>query len=108
MNRNIDDEKLKASVAAGSIEWQRHSLEKMFERNITRDQVIETILSGERVRDYPEDTPLPSALFLLFINTKPIHVVVAFSSELLRAYVITVYQPDLDHFEADFKTRRKK
>jgi len=23
------------------------------------------------------------------------------------AYVITVYEPDLEHFEADYKTRRK-
>jgi hypothetical protein len=25
-----------------------------------------------------------------------------------EVYVITAYEPDLEHFEADFKTRRKK
>jgi len=48
-----------------------------------------------------------SVLFFGWSDTRPIHVVTAFSEEENMAFVITVYQPDFDHFEADYRTRKK-
>lgn len=79
----------------------------MAERNLTRREVLHAILSGEVLEDYPHDFPLPSALFFAFFKERPIHVVAAFDSAASVAYIITVYEPDLIHFEKDFKTRRK-
>ncbi len=80
----------------------------MAERDILRSMVIEVLLTGERIEDYPDDTPFPSALFSKIIRQRPIHVVVAYDSISEWAFVITAYEPDLEYFESDFKTRRRK
>jgi len=65
------------------------------------------LLSGERVRDYAEDRPFPSALFLGYISGKPLHVVAALDQMNKEVFIITAYEPSLDIFEADYRTRRK-
>ena len=107
MNKSLHLESLRAAFEQGQIEWQRHCLQRMVERGISRHDVIQVISQGERIADYPEDRPLPSALILGVIDRRPLHVVVALNSDLKKAFVITVYEPDLEHFEPDFKTRRK-
>ena len=102
MNRTA----IKIAVENGNIEWQRHALEKIFEREISRKIVKEVLLSGEIIEDYPNSKPYPSALFLGLINDKPFHVVAAFDNESGYCFIITAYKPDLEHFEPDFKTRR--
>jgi hypothetical protein len=103
MNR----EKLGIAIRSGNIEWQRHSLERMLERGITRDNVKQVLLSGDVIEDYAEDTPYPSALFLGWAEKTPLHAVVALDERIPHCFVITAYRPDLEHFEPDFKTRRK-
>lgn len=72
---------------------------------IFRQEVLNAILSGKVIEDYPDDFPLPSCLVLGFQDSKPLHVVVALSdSEIV---IISVYRPDERRFEPDFKTRRK-
>ena len=95
------------AVRMGSIEWNRHALERMFERGIGREAVKKVLITGEVIEDYPHGTPYPSALFLGFTNNDPLHVVAAFDAESERCYVVTVYVPDLEHFEDDYKRRRQ-
>jgi hypothetical protein len=64
------------------------------------------LLEGEIVEDYPDDKPFPTSLFLGWFHREPFHVVSALDSLNGYCFVITVYRPDLDHFEADYKTRR--
>jgi len=78
------------------------------ERTITREDVLQILLSGERIEDYPDDFPLPSALFLGRIAGGPVHVVAAFNGARKTVAIITVYEPPLNHFEHDFRTRRKR
>ena len=80
----------------------------MLERGVSRRDVFAVLLSGEEIEDYPNDTPFPSALFLGWKGRDPLHVVVALDSTTQQAYIITTYRPDLDHFEADFKTRKPR
>ena len=70
-------------------------------------QVLDILLNGERIEDYPSDTPYPNALFLGWAHQRPLHVVVAYSVARRTAYIITAYEPDLTHFEGDFKTRKR-
>ena len=102
MNRN----KLKIAIEKGCIEWQRHALERMMERGISRKIVKKILLSGEIIENYPDDKPYPSALFLGWFEEEPFHVVTAFDSLSEYCFVITAYRPDLEHFEPDYKTRR--
>jgi hypothetical protein len=99
---------LKDSIENRRIEWQRHSLERMMERNISRRAVIDVLLNGEAIEDYPHDQPFPSALFLGWVGQRPIHVVISYDSSDKRVYIITAYEPSLEHFEAGFKIRRKR
>ena len=102
----MDREKLKAAIENGSIEWQRHALERMLERGISRDIVKEVLLAGDIIEDYSDNKPYPSALFLGYFKGEPFHVVTAFDSIRGYCFIVTAYKPDLEHFESDFKTRR--
>jgi Domain of unknown function (DUF4258) len=96
------------AVQNGSIEWQKHALERMLEREISRDIVKQALLSGEIIEDYSEQKPYPGALFLGWVHEKPLHVVIALDEFNNFCFIITAYKPDLEHFETNFKTRRNR
>jgi hypothetical protein len=102
----MDREKLINAVQNGKIEWQTHALERMMKRGISGEIVKQVLLKGEIIEDYPDDKPFPTALFLGWFEGKPFHVVTALDSHSGYCFVITVYRPDLEHFESDYKTRR--
>ena len=104
LNRDI----LQAAIENGRIEWQRHALERILERNISRQDVFNVLGTGEEIEDYANDTPFPSALLFGWKGEEPIHVVVALDSIGQQGYIITVYRPDLEHFTPDFRTRRNR
>ena len=95
------------AVAAGGIEWRKHVLQKPAERGIAQQAVREVRLHGERIRDDAEDKPFPSALFLGYVAGKPLHAVAACDETSGRAFVITAYEPSLEIFEPDYRTKRK-
>lgn len=104
----MDRYKLKIAVEKGCIEWQRHALERMMERSISRKTVKEILLSGEIIESYPDDEPYPSALFFGWYEEEPFHVVAAFDMLHEYCFVITAYRPDSEHFESDYTTRRQR
>jgi hypothetical protein len=97
----------KAAVDNGNIEWERHVLERLVVRSIPREAVIQVLESGDCIEDYPDDFPFPSALFLGWYGNRPLHIVAALNETVTKAYIITAYEPDLEHFEPDYRTRRK-
>ncbi len=102
----MDVIRMRNALRNARIEWRRHALERMAEQDIPRPDVLEVLNSGELIEDYPEDEPFPSGLFLGWRGVRPLHVVAAFDDGGDLVYVITVYEPDLGHFEPDFRTRR--
>lgn len=72
-----------------------------------RNAVIEVLKTGDCIEDYPDDRPFPSGLVLGWHQGKPLHVVAALEEVALRIFVITAYEPDREHFESDFRTRRR-
>jgi Domain of unknown function (DUF4258) len=107
MGESLDTDQLRAAVLQGRLEWQRHALERMVERGITRADVREVLVGGERIEDYPGNRPLPSGLFLSWVRGRPLHVVAAFDMTNRTVAIITAYEPTLEYFEGDFRTRRK-
>lgn len=99
--------RLRTALAANRFEWRKHALQRLAERGILQAPVLEVLSTGERIEDYPDDTPYPSALFLGWIDDKPLHAVAALDMDNNWAYIITAYEPDLEHFEPNYKTRRK-
>lgn len=62
--------------------------------------------NGEIIEQYETDKPLQSCLVLgLSIENKYLHVVVSHDDEFI--YLITVYYPNLNKWNPDYKTRRK-
>jgi len=104
----FDIDELRFNLSKGHVQWQRHALERIFQRGIGRKEVFEVLEKGEIIEEYPDDKPWPSALFLGWVGGQQIHVVAAYSKELGKIAIITVYEPSLDYFESDFRTRRRK
>ena len=87
--------------------FRLHALQRMAERNITRD-IIESVLeSNEVVQTYPDDFPYPSKLLLGWDGKTPIHFVVAENGHDNELIVITAYIPDLTRWEADYRRRKQ-
>ena len=102
----MDRDKLTDAIQNGMFEWEVHALERMMKRGISRETVKQILLEGEIIEDYPDDKPFPTALLLGWFHGEPFHVVAAFDPLSGYCFVITVYRPDLVHFESDYKTRR--
>jgi hypothetical protein len=107
MGEGLDIDLLRAVARQGRLEWQRHALERMLERGITRAEVLEVFFDGECIEDYTGDRPVPSGLLLNRVRGRPLHVVAALDVINRRVAIITTYEPTLEHFETDFRTRRK-
>jgi hypothetical protein len=104
----MDREILKKIVLGGRIEWRKHTLERMLSRGIGREEVKEILVGGEVIEEYPDTKPFPSALMFGKAGERILHIVVGFDKEEEGCYIITVYEPDTEHFESDLKTRRKR
>ncbi|MFN3477111.1 MAG: DUF4258 domain-containing protein [Candidatus Methylomirabilales bacterium] len=64
-------------------------------------------MTGEVIEEYPNDTPYPSRLVLGWRGARPLHVVVADNPDSQETVVITVYEPDPEQREPDFRRRKK-
>ena len=107
MVKDFDIGILRGAAAQGRIHWLQHALERFLERGISRDEVVSAIVNGEVIDIYPMDRPYPSCL-ILHVEAEPVHVVAAADTDARICHVITAYRPDLEHFEPDFRSRRKK
>jgi len=105
--KTLNLEVLRQAIREGRLEWRKHVLQKLVERGVAQSAVLEVLTSGERIRDYAEDRPFPSALFLGYIGGKPLHAVVACDEANRRAFIITAYEPSLEVFDADYRTKRE-
>jgi len=93
-------------MKCNNILFSGHALVRMFERGLTREDVITSIYRGDTISDYPEDQPYPSQLLLGIVKNKPIHVVVAQDMTDYSCYVVTAYIPSMELWQTDFKTRK--
>ena len=77
-----------------------HCMERITKRGIELSEVIQAIMKGEVIEDYPDDYPYPSTLIL----GNGLHVVAGIGDG--RLWLITAYRPDVEQWENDLKTRR--
>ncbi|WP_394356784.1 DUF4258 domain-containing protein [Candidatus Methanocrinis alkalitolerans] len=75
----------------------------MDERGIYTDDLVNLILDGSIIEDYPDSKPCPSALITGAVGLRYCHVVVALCENHLR--IVTVYWPE-DKEWMDHTTRR--
>jgi Domain of unknown function (DUF4258) len=87
--------------------YRIHARQSMFTRSIADECVEHIVRNGEVIEDYPHAFPFPAKLLLGWCNGRPIHVVAAEHGGKQLVIVITAYEPALNKWEPDRKTRRK-
>ena len=104
----IDIKELRTLAAdMEKIVFTQHVLERIRKREVEKHDLLDIIMNGEIIEQYPNDYPFPSCLILyLKVNGKPLHLVCSMGNN--KVYIITVYEPDLEHWESDFMTRKEK
>ena len=101
----INIELLRSLCLCDKLKWTLHVLNRMKERKILSQEIIDTILHGEIIVQYQHDKPFPSCLLYNSNNLSPLHVVV--STDGMHAHIITAYIPSHDEWKIDFKTRKE-
>jgi len=91
---------------AAKLVFRVHALRRMFERNFSVDDIRAVIDDGETIEDYQGDKPFPSRLVLGWRGARPVHVVVADNLRQNELIVVTVYEPDPELWEDDFRRRK--
>jgi len=100
-------EQIRSLVERRRVEWRKHAIKRMLERTISREAVLEALKQCEVVEAYPDDKPLPAFLGLGYHRYQPLHVVVGLDEAEEMLWIITVYEPSLEEWKEDFKTRRR-
>ena len=90
-----------------SLKFSGHALHRMFQRKLTKNDIVKVLSCHELVAAYEDDKPYPSFLILGWKDKTPIHVVVAQDLETKTCIIITCYIPELNLWELDFKTRKR-
>ncbi|MCM1104791.1 MAG: DUF4258 domain-containing protein [Clostridium sp.] len=102
----ITIEQLKALNALENIAITEHARVRLHERNIGIDDIVNGINTGEIIKQYEDDKPIPSCLILgSSVKSEYIHIVVSCDTDFI--YLITAYFPDPEMWETDFKTRKE-
>lgn len=99
--------RLRQMVASGQVQIEfalPHALTEAFKDGLTIDELKAAVMEGDPIEDY--DTRM-----LLLAYTSPdrilYHVVVEYFSGDYVATIVTTYIPDTDHWEPDWKRRKK-
>ena len=91
--------------ASASFRWTDHAMQRLIKRGISPDEVIEALLHGDIIEQYPTDYPYPSCLVFAMVRiNRPLHVVCSIGEG--RLIIITAYVPDKERWDTTF-TRRK-
>ena len=57
----MDITMLRQLLESGSFRWSAHCLERMGERDISREDAKSCVRNGEIIEDYTDDLPIPVA-----------------------------------------------
>jgi hypothetical protein len=98
-----EKEKITNQIESGEFLISHHARFRMFERNVSTDDLIAIISSGEIIETYPDDEPCPSVLIMGFIEAVVYHTVIAICTDHIR--VITVYIPEENKW-IEYRRRR--
>lgn len=93
------------AATTDNIVMSSHANTQCIERVIDSSDILDVLLHGEIIEDYPNDYPYPSCLMLAFPKQcKPMHVCCGVGEG--KIYIITAYYPTIEKWEDDMKTRK--
>jgi hypothetical protein len=96
------------TTKADKIYWSRHATSELVNDSLNRTEVETGLAFAVVIEDYPSvHRPLPDCLVLLTLpDGDPIHAVIAVDKENDRIYIVTVYRPNAERWENDWRTRK--
>ena len=97
-------EKLREAVRQGKVLIRKHADERAGSRKISFSSVLEVVLEGEVIEDYPDAQPFHACLLMKRVGDEPLYAVCSFDGEY--CYIITVHWIDPKKWH-DPWTRRK-
>jgi len=51
--------------------FSTHAVQRMFERRLSKEDVLSVLSHGEVIAQYPDDRPYPTCLVLGFVRSEP-------------------------------------
>ena len=107
MPRPVGMRFIRSRVRARMYRMTGHATAARLERGITVQHIEQTLLNGEIIEHYPDDTPYPCCLVLgWFGHGEPLHIVCFRGMREPALRIVTVYEPDEALWEPDYKTRK--
>ena len=90
------------------IKWSRHALSEIAAESFTVSDVEFGLQHAEVIEEYPHHRRyLPDCRTLAVItNGQPIHCVIGINAPQDYILVVTVYQPNAEEWENDWRTRK--
>jgi len=103
-------ELIRKSFENDKVLYTKHARDEMEAEEfgeIKENEVHESIEDGKVIENYPDDEPYPSCLIYgRTLESRPLHIVCAYSEEDSLTIIITVYQPHPDRW-IEFERRKK-
>ena len=103
MNTRLNLKDIRGFIERDQFLVSKHARIRMFQRNVSTDEIKDVVLNGDIIEEYLTDKPCPSVLILGFSGGSPYHVVIAQCEDHVR--IITVYKPETDKW-IDYRVRR--
>jgi hypothetical protein len=105
----VDTEFIQSCLQSGNYLVTKHARGVMAERDITTEQIEKSVEFGEIIEREPYDQPYPSVLVLGWLESgDPLHIKFSRSPHAPNLRMVTVYEPDEEEWESDYKTRKKR
>ena len=96
---------LRQKILLGQVEYSLHAVRQMIARDISPEDVAQTVLAGEVIEDYPADKYGPSCLVCgTTVNGRVLHIQCSHPGRPL-VKVVTAYEPDPAEWDKTFKRR---
>jgi hypothetical protein len=80
----------------------------MFEQDISPFEIEAALQEGEIILEDTSRRPFPVSVILWRSASRAIHVVVAHNPDTLGCIIVTVYRPDLERWDPEFKSRHRR
>lgn len=97
---------LAKAVLKGNYRYTLHAAQQRIERRIERTEVEQVLINGEIIEDYPKHHYGPACL--VYGKTKQGKVIHILCSLQETVDIVTLYEPSIDKWHDDLKTRRRK
>lgn len=93
---------------ARHVKWSRHPLSEVAVESFTVGDVEYALQQAEVIEEYPpHHRYLPDCLVLAFVaGGQPIHCVIGINEPQDYSLIVTVYQPNAEEWENDWRTRK--